>query len=150
MQCHYATAVSQLTFLPFWHKKEVDISVNLQIVSVFQDLFGVSVSETMLFAVAELSVGGASWRGVSGEPTEDPVKNGACLRNVTHRRWVKVRVRRLGSGGVRSSLGALSPPTDSSAMFQILIPKKVLLINLASLQNPRRAPEPVDCPEWQP
>ena len=29
------------------------------------------------FAVAELSVWGASWRGVSGVPTKDPVKNGA-------------------------------------------------------------------------
>jgi len=61
------------------------------------------------FAEAELSVWGALPEGVSVEPTEDPVKNGACLRNVTHRRWVKVRVRRLGSVGVRSSLEVLSP-----------------------------------------
>ena len=36
-------------------------------------------------------------------------------------------VRRLGSEGVRSSHGTLSPQTDSSAVFQILIPQKVLL-----------------------
>ena len=34
------------------------------------------------FAVAELSVWGALPEGVSGEPTEDPVKNGACLTNI--------------------------------------------------------------------
>ena len=32
---------------------------------------------TFCFAEAEPSVGGPSWRGVGGEPTKDPVKNGA-------------------------------------------------------------------------
>ena len=36
------------------------------------------------FAVAELSVWGALPEGVSGEPTEDPVKNGTCPRPVRH------------------------------------------------------------------
>ena len=29
--------------------------------------------------------------GVSGEPTEDPVKNGTCLTKVRHRRWLRLR-----------------------------------------------------------
>ena len=41
------------------------------------------------FAVAELSVWGALPEGVSGEPTEDPVKNGTCSRPVRHHRWLK-------------------------------------------------------------
>ena len=40
---------------------------------------------------------------------EDPVKNGACLRHVRPRRGLKGRVRRLGSVGVRNSLGTLCP-----------------------------------------
>ena len=49
------------------------------------------------------------WKGVSEGPTEDPVKNGACLTNVAHRRWAKGGVRRLGSVGVPSSPGTSSP-----------------------------------------
>ena len=47
--------------------------------------------------------------GVKRRPLEDPVKNGACSRNVAHRRWAKGRVRRLGSGKGRSSHGTLRP-----------------------------------------
>ena len=77
------------------------------------------------FAEAEPSVLGPSWRGVSGEPTEDPVKNGACLRHVRPRRGLKGRVRRLGSGGARSSLGALCPKTEGLAerSFDVNAPK---------------------------
>ena len=79
----------------------------------------------MHFAGAEPSVLGPSWRGVSGEPTEDPVKNGACLRHVRPRRGLKGRVRRLGSGGARSSLGALCPKPEGSAKrsFDVNAPK---------------------------
>ena len=35
----------------------------------------------LLFAEAELSVWGALPEGVSGEPTEDPVKNGAAFND---------------------------------------------------------------------
>ena len=42
------------------------------------------------FAGAGHTDWGALAESVSGEPTEDPVKNGACLRHVTHRKWVKM------------------------------------------------------------
>ena len=29
--------------------------------------------------------------GVSGEPMEDPVKNGTCQTKVRHRRWLRLR-----------------------------------------------------------
>ena len=56
-------------------------------------------------------------RGVKRRALEDPVKNGACLTNVAHRRWAKGGVRRLGSGEVRSSLGTLRLQILCPAVF---------------------------------
>ena len=47
------------------------------------------MSPPFLFAVAELSFWGALPEGVSGEPTEDPVKNGTCPRPVKRQRRLK-------------------------------------------------------------
>ena len=75
------------------------------------ELLRVSVSESLeIFpvAVAEPSIWGHQCSGVKRKPPEDPVKNGACSRNVRPRRGLWGRVRRLGSGGGWSSHGTLS------------------------------------------
>ena len=57
--------------------------------------------------------------GVIGDPTEDPVKNTACLTNVAHRRWAKGGVRCLGSVGARSS------PEQSTHSHSLSFPAEV-------------------------